>query len=51
MDTGECYRIFVNLAGQSRISMATVLDYARERRPAALEFIKLINAEFLNKSI
>ncbi len=51
MDTGECYRIFANLAGQSRISMATLLDYARERRPVALDLIKLINAEFLNKSV
>jgi hypothetical protein len=50
MDTSECYRIFANLAGQARISVATLLDYARERRPAALEFIELTNAEFFKQS-
>jgi len=50
MDISECYRIFTNLAEQARISLATLLDYARERRPAALEFIELINAEFCKKS-
>jgi hypothetical protein len=47
MDARECYRIFANFAGQSRVSMAALLDYARERRPAGLEFVGLINAEFL----
>ena len=47
MDARECYRFFANLAGQSRLSMAALLDYARERRPAALEFQELIKAEFL----
>jgi len=51
MDASECYRIFANLAGQGRISMASVLDYARERRPAALGFIKLIKAEFVKKTV
>jgi hypothetical protein len=50
MDASECCRIFANLAGQARISMATLLDYARERRPAALGFIELINGEFTKKS-
>ncbi|MEI7732197.1 MAG: DUF6577 family protein [Verrucomicrobiota bacterium] len=47
MDPHECYRIFANLAGQSRISMGALLNYARERRPAALYFMELINSEFM----
>ena len=46
MDASECYRTFENLASQSRLSIGALLDYARERRPAALEFMELINAEF-----
>ena len=37
MDEGEYFRMFDNLAGYSRISLARLLDYARERRPAGLE--------------
>ena len=33
MDEGEYFRMFANLAGHSRVSLAGVLDYARERRP------------------
>lgn len=50
MDEGEYFRMFANLAGFSRISMARLLDYARERRPAGLELAKHIKAEFLKKS-
>jgi hypothetical protein len=50
MDQSEYFRIFANLAGYSRISMAQLLDYARERRPAGLELTRHIKAEFLKKS-
>ena len=42
--------MFANLAGLSRISMARLLDYARERRPAGPGHVKHIKAEFLKKS-
>lgn len=50
MDEGEYFRMFANLAGFSRISMAGLLDYARERRPAGFRLVKHIKAEFLKKS-
>jgi hypothetical protein len=50
MDEGEYFRMFDNLAGYSRISLARLLDYARERRPAGLELQRHIKAEFLKKS-
>ncbi len=43
-------RIFVNLAGYTRISLARLLDYSRERRPAGLELARHIKEEFLKKS-
>jgi hypothetical protein len=42
--------MFDNLAGYSRISLARLLDYARERRPAGLELQRHIKAEFLKNS-
>jgi hypothetical protein len=50
MDEGEYFRMFTNLAGHSRISLARLLDYAHERRPAGLELERHIKAEFLKKS-
>lgn len=50
MDEGEYFRMFGNLAGYSRISLARLLDYARERRPAGLELVRHIKEEFLKKS-
>ena len=50
MDEGEYFRMFDNLAGYSRISLARLLDYARGRRPAGLELQRHIKAEFLKKS-
>lgn len=50
MDVGEYFRMFSNLAGFSRISIARLLDYAHERRPAGLELERHIKAEFLKKS-
>ena len=50
MDEGECFCLFPNLAGRSRVSLARVLDYARERRPAGLHLIQHIKAEFLKNS-
>jgi len=50
LDEGEYFRIFANLAGYSRISLARLLDYARERRPAGLELARHIKEEFLKKS-
>jgi hypothetical protein len=50
MDEGEYFRMFDNLAGYSRISLARLLDYARERRPAGLELQRHIKAEFLKNS-
>ena len=47
---GEYFRMFDNLAGYSRISLARLLDYARERRPAGLELQRHIKAEFLKNS-
>jgi hypothetical protein len=43
-------RIFANLAGHIRISLALLLDYTRERRPAGLELARHIKEEFLKKS-
>ena len=34
MDEGESFRMFDNLACDSRISLAWLLDYARGHRPA-----------------
>jgi hypothetical protein len=50
MDEGEYFRMFANLAGHSRVSLAGVLDYARERRPAGLHLIQHIKAEFVKNS-
>ena len=50
MDEGEYFCLFPNLAGHSRVSLAGVLDYARERRPAGLHLIQHIKAEFLQNS-
>jgi hypothetical protein len=50
MDEGEYFRMFANLAGHSRVSLAGILDYARERRPAGLRLIQHIKAEFLKNS-
>ena len=50
MDEGEYFRLFPNLAGHSRVSLAGVLDYARERRPAGLHLMQHIKAEFLKNS-
>jgi hypothetical protein len=50
LDEGEYFRIFANLAGHSRISLARLLDYARERRPAGLELARHIKEELLKKS-
>jgi hypothetical protein len=50
MDEGEYCRMFDKLASSSRISMAGLLDYARERRPTGLELEKHIKADFLKKS-
>jgi hypothetical protein len=50
MDMGEYLRLLGNLAGQHRIQLASLLDYARERRPAGLELIEHINADFLKNS-
>jgi hypothetical protein len=50
MDEGECFCLFPNLAGRSRVSLARVLDYARERRPAGLRLIQHIKAEFVKNS-
>jgi hypothetical protein len=50
LDEGEYFRIFANLAGYSRISLARLLDYARERRPAGLVLMRHIKEEFLKKS-
>jgi hypothetical protein len=44
MDEGEYFRMFDNLSGYSRISLARLLDYARERRPAGLELQRHIKA-------
>jgi hypothetical protein len=45
MDEGEYFRMFANLAGHSRVSLA----YARERRPAGLRLTQHIKAEFFEK--
>jgi len=50
MDEGEYFRMFDNLAGYSRISLARLLDYARERRPTCLELQQHIKEEFLKES-
>jgi len=50
LDAGEYSRLFDNLVGRHRISLAALLDYARERRPAGLELIRHIKAEFLRNS-
>lgn len=50
LDTGEYHRLFANLADSQRLQMATLLDYARERRPIGMELIELINAEYFNNS-
>jgi hypothetical protein len=50
MDEGEYFHMFANLAGHSRVSLAGVLDYTRERRPAGLHLIQHIKAEFVKNS-
>jgi hypothetical protein len=50
MDEGVFFSTFSNLAGYSRISLARLLDYARERRPAGLALMRHIKADFLRKS-
>jgi hypothetical protein len=50
LDEGEYLRLFANLAGYSRISLARLLDYAHERYPAGLELLRHIKADFLKKS-
>jgi hypothetical protein len=50
IDEGEYFRMFANLAGSSRISLATLLDYARERRPAGIRLAQHIKADVLTKS-
>jgi len=50
LDAGEYFRLFDNLAGRHRISLAALLDYARERRPAGLELVRHIKAEFIKNS-
>jgi hypothetical protein len=50
LDAGEYFRLFDNLAGRHRISLAALLEYARERRPAGFELIRHIKAEFLKNS-
>ena len=50
MDEGEYFRLFPNLAGHSRVSLARVLDYARERRPVGLQLFQHIKAEFVKNS-
>ena len=50
MDTGEYLQVLANLAGQRRIRLAALLDYARERRPIGMELTEHINADFLKNS-
>lgn len=50
LDTGEYLKLFGNLASSQRIQMASLLDYARERRPVGTELIELINADYLKNS-
>lgn len=50
LDTGEYLKLFANLADSQRLQMATLLDYARERRPVGTELIELINADYLKNS-
>lgn len=50
LDTGEYLKLFENLAESQRLQMATLLDYARERRPVGTELIELINADYLKNS-
>ena len=50
MDEGEYFRMFANLAGHSRVSLAGVVYYAREHRPAGPHLIQHIKAEFLKNS-
>ena len=42
--------MFADLAGFVRISLARLLDYSRERRPARLELARHIKEEFFKKS-
>jgi hypothetical protein len=50
LDAGEYFRLFDNLVDRHRISLAALLDYARERRPIGLELIRHIKAELLKNS-
>ena len=46
MDSGEYFQIFRNLTHEARISMARIVDYARQRKPATNELLKSIKDEF-----
>lgn len=50
LDAGEYRKLLENIADSGRLQMAALLDYARERRPAGIELIELINAEYLKNS-
>lgn len=50
MDVGEYQKLLDNLVGGQRLQMASLLDYARERRPIGTKLVELINAEYLKKS-
>ena len=46
MDSAEYFQIFGNATSQGRISMASLVDYARQRQPAANELLQSIKAGF-----
>ena len=46
MDSGEYFQIFRNVTSQGRISMARVVDYARQRQPATDELFESIKTGF-----
>jgi hypothetical protein len=46
MDAGEYFQVFRNATGQGRISIARIVDYARQRQPATDELIESIKAGF-----
>ena len=56
MGEGKYFRLFAFSlflpfpTGHSRVSLAKVMDHARERRPAGLHLIQHIKAEFLKNS-
>jgi hypothetical protein len=51
MDTGEYFRMLVNLVAEHRIRIATLLDYAKERRPVGLELNEHIKADIIKYSV